>query len=205
MFLFITFYHEKYLSKCIIKNVLWKLRKYISTCNISINNLWWLDKQPHYCVWLVRSLPPYSIGVDRYHPPNFKQPEQHMTPVNLDAALYVSTFIWSVLLLITLSAFLILSYPSCIPFIFDKPFWNELNDIVVSDCIERKREWVLHLYYLMRAFLWIRASGPDLSLYWCVFALYRWNARWLRLHTGQQLRLVNCWVHRQWLNKSYLV
>ena len=95
MFEFITFYHEIHFSICIIEKVLWKLRKYLSTCNISVNNLWWLVKQPHYCVWLVRSLPPFNIGLDRFHPYDFKQPEEHMTPVNLDATLYVWTFILS--------------------------------------------------------------------------------------------------------------
>ena len=100
LFIMESIYH--YLS---FKTFYEKLRKYLSTCNISISNLGWLVTQPHYCVWLVRSLPPYNLRVDRYHHTNFKQPEEHMTPVNLDAALYVWPFIWYVLLMITLSGF----------------------------------------------------------------------------------------------------
>ena len=122
------------------KKVLWKLRKYLSTCNISINNLWWLVKQSHYCVRLVRSLAPNYLGLVRFHPHNFKQPEEHMTPVKLDAILYVSTFIISSDIFfwwLYCQPFEPYCNPSWIPFIISKPFWNELNDIVVSDCIKR--------------------------------------------------------------------
>ena len=89
-FIMKSIYHYLSFKKCYEK-----LSKYLSTCNISINNLWWLVKQPHYCVWFVRSLPPNYLGLVRFHPHNFKQPEQHMTPVNLDATLYVWPFIIS--------------------------------------------------------------------------------------------------------------
>ena len=184
------------------------MRKYLSTCNISINSLWCLVKQPHYCVWLVRSLPPYYLGLVRFHTHNFKQPEEHMTPVDLDAALYVSTFI--------ISSEMYFWWLHCPAF---KPYETLVEShssfanlfemsLMILSWVTAFREWENEFFtstFFMRAFLWIPASGPDLSLYWCVFALYRLTARCLRLHMGQQLRMVNCWVRRQWLNKSFLV
>ena len=149
-----TIFYDKVCSSANLQitwtQVFWKLRKYLSTCNVSISNLQWQVKQPHYCLCLVRSRRPNCLCLVRFHPPYFKQPKQHMTPVNLDKTLYVPIafnfhkFISYVLLVITLSAFKNLCFPGWSPFIFDKPFWNELNDIVVCDCLTRMREWVLY-------------------------------------------------------------